>query len=76
MDRFRYRGGCCVHGRTRIKVFKRRAGLSYSRDENSSQPSAITNQLKVTVLLINNFVGAKVYCLKLALLCLFCVKWT
>ena len=33
-------------------------------------------KLKVTVLLINNFVGAKVYCLKVALLCLFCVKWT
>ena len=32
--------------------------------------------VKVTVLLINNFVGAKVYCLKVALLCLFCVKWT
>ena len=29
--------------------------------------------LKVTVLFINNFVGAKVYCLKVALLC---VKWT
>ena len=31
---------------------------------------------KVTVLLISNFIGAKVYCLKVALLCLFCVKWT
>ena len=30
----------------------------------------LMDQLKVTVLLINNFVGAKVYCLKLALLCL------
>ena len=32
--------------------------------------------IKVMVLLINNFVGAKVCCLKVALLCLFCVKWT
>ena len=32
--------------------------------------------VKVTVLLINNFIGAKVYCLKVALLCLFCIKWT
>ena len=31
---------------------------------------------KVTVLLFNNFVGAKVYCLKVALLGLFCVIWT
>ena len=31
---------------------------------------------KVTVLLINNFIGAKVYCLKVAPLCFFCVKWT
>ena len=31
---------------------------------------------KVTVLLINNFIGAKVYCLKVASLCFFCVKWT
>ena len=36
----------------------------------------LCDQLKVTVLLINNFVGAKVYCLKVALFCLFCVKWT
>ena len=34
------------------------------------------SMIKVTVLLINNFVGAKVYCLKVALLSLFCVKWT
>ena len=32
--------------------------------------------VKVTVLLINNFIGAKAYCVKLALLCLFCAKWT
>ena len=42
--------------------------------------SEVTNKhiqpVKVTVLLINNFVGAKVYCLKVALLLLFCVKWT
>ena len=31
---------------------------------------------KVTVLLINNFIGAKVYCLKVASLCFFCIKWT
>ena len=36
----------------------------------------LPRNLKVTALLINNFIGAKVYCLKLALLCLFCVKWT
>ena len=33
-------------------------------------------RFKVTVLLVNNFVGAKVDCLKVALLCLFCIKWT
>ena len=38
--------------------------------------TALLESIKVTVLLINNFIGAKVYCLKVALLCLFCVKWT
>ena len=27
--RFSYKGGCGVHGRTRIEAFKRRAGLGY-----------------------------------------------
>ena len=34
------------------------------------------SMIKVTVLSINNFVGAKVYYLKVASLCFFCVKWT
>ena len=29
MKRFSYKGGCGVHGHTRIEVFKRRAGLGY-----------------------------------------------
>ena len=28
-ERFSYKGGCAVCGRTRIKAFKRRAGLGY-----------------------------------------------
>ena len=27
--RFSYKGGCGVHGRSRIEMFKRRAGLGY-----------------------------------------------
>ena len=29
MKRFSYKGGCGVHGHTRIEAFKRRAGLGY-----------------------------------------------
>ena len=29
MKCFSYKGGCGVHGRTRIEMFKRRAGLGY-----------------------------------------------
>ena len=29
MKHFSYKGGCGVHGRTRIEMFKRRAGLGY-----------------------------------------------
>ena len=29
MKRFSYKGGCDMHGRSRIEVFKRRAGLGY-----------------------------------------------
>ena len=29
MERFSYKGGCDVHGRTCIEAFKRRAGLGY-----------------------------------------------
>ena len=31
MERLSYKGGCGVHERTHIKMFKRRAGLGYKQ---------------------------------------------
>ena len=65
----------CMHAHSSLIIYHIAGKFGEFGESSAIHQTKLVVTIKVTVLLINNFVGAKVYCLKVAL-CFFCVKWT